>query len=321
MPHKFFYKFKQNALHGLKYLLLCFLIKSETLYAKCNVLPKQTILAIPAITVAPDAPNGILTRVSFTVDEQEIYARCDADGGHILYTINGQSVTLSSQDYPVYDETGQAFTGLKMRIIGWPVEHGNHDSFAATGKSQEITGQKPITIEFIKTGLLKPGARKIAAIRLGIEGDAHEKNQRVFIAQSGADFIVKPSCRLTYPQEIDLGKIASGALNPASPIVRDFAISVQCSGDARVALEMHNPHATSNGIVPNALGNAAQGVGIQILNQANNQPVVLNESSAFQDFKPGLSVQWAYRARLYRTQTHIKPGDVQTYLNLIVKYE
>lgn len=321
---------KSYLYYGVKCLLLWCLLAQQQSYAGCHVKHKNQTVNIN-ITVPPNSPVGtILYSGAFAVDPSEIYAWCDENGGKIARWI--RDVPNSGGElHPVRDVAGHVIEGLGIRFIDWTGQTVNRSSSPIL---EEIYQQgevkfldsgpvKDIQFEFIKTGTIKPGTKDIKLAPFVIAG-YDNMGRFSYVGRQYeilvGTFIVKPTCQLQHPDHVDLGKTPSHALNSASSI-KDFKIDVICSGDAQLELEMHSPHVDSeqDGVLRNVLENGAQGVGVQIL--ADGAPIKFNTQVSFQYATPNQPKSFAYQARLYKTNQKITPGSVQTYVNIILKYQ
>lgn len=292
------------------------------------------------ITVQRDAPAGtvLATReVPTAMECANLYYPTGSKAVYFKWGSNPSIQSFSAPGYSVYP-TGVAGVGLywgtrNHESVTYNMSVGslNDESSLLEVPFPYLLGSRtyPFTQVFklIKTGPVSGGtfsfpSFKVMTRPVSLQGDFYKKD--LFTFSFSPVQVVGSSCELKNSgKTVDLGQVeASGFKGPGTTLgARAFALELKCTPGARMNLTLDKTLQNTSyvGTINLVSTSSASGVGIQVLDAANGQPIPLGQAHAMGVAASGDTLL-ALVARYIQTGQRVVPGKAQAILSFTLSY-
>ncbi len=323
--------------HRLWLAALLLLLGVPTAWGACSMnsgwVDPHVNMNLGRVVIPGDLPVGA-TIITWTtsINQPGTVMTCDRQGGEIVRAdvVQGQLVPGYSKVYT----TGVPGVGIRMsrKTANAATSMVYPATFSAVANTTYTLDASTFTVELIKTAPTTGSGPLVAgqysSYHLG--SDPAHPLLTTWVQGEGIT-IVSPSCTVDAGSKniaVNFGSVPQSSFGGVGTTAasRDFTISLQCQrspGNVLVRLDATADPSSSPGVMQiSQTAGRAQGVGIQLLDKRNGQPVVYggNINSGNSAGGPG-TLQVPFTARYYQTESGIVPGEADGIATFTIEYQ
>lgn len=317
--------------------VILFLLACKSVYANCvrdvTVPTVHLDMVVGRVVVSPDVPVGsVIAYREWNLNRSDFMYDCTGVNRFVSRVIGSGMQELADKVF----STNVPGIGLRFTrtldtgaIITYPGVFFSRDRYIQLASTI-------FTLEVIKTAPVT-GSGVIASGPYTTYGYGNDPMLTTSLS-ANALTIVSPSCLVSggNNQSVDIGSIRQSQLSGkgSSAGGRSFSLELKCSGGVNLS-EFTNVKMTFDGILATdttadqgvlinqaSAGQAAQGVGVQILN-SDQTPLVMRKQQRVGQFNDDQIhyINLKYFARFYQYLDAISAGEVRTYMIFKIDYD
>lgn len=298
-----------------------------------NWIDPHVNMNLGRVVIPADLPVGAtITTWTTSINQPGTVMTCDRFGGETVRAdvVQGQAVPGYSKVYT----TGVAGVGIRMsrKTANAATSMVYPAAFSAAANTTYTLDASTFTVELIKTAPTTGSGPLVAGQYSSYHLGSNPAHPLLTTWVQGEGItIVSPSCTVDAGSKniaVNFGSVPQSSFDgvgtTAAP--RDFTISLQCQrspGSVFVRLDATADPSNSPGVmqITQAAGRA-QGVGIQVLDKRNSQPVTYGGNISAGNSAGGAStLQVPFTARYYQTGGSIVPGDANGIATFTIEYQ
>ena len=314
---------------------LLYVVVSHTAFAACNVtmtsgLPQVIQMDMGRIVIpATTAIGAVFATRDFPITGINGYGSCTASGGSAIGIMEQGSDTGGR----IYSSLVPG-VGIRLSRVAGSLGQLNYPHvLTLTGASTLNLNAGLFRVELIKTAATT-GSGAFAAgeyTSYYLNGTGPSRPMLTSVLSGNGITIVSPSCMvdagsLNIP--VDFGSVPKSTFTGVGSTAaeRNFAINLTCQqspGNVLISLDPNTGGSTSSpGVLAIATGaGAATGVGIQLLDARNDQPVTYGVGiPAGNRISSAGPLSVPFKARYYQTQTTVTPGTANSTATFTIQY-
>lgn len=284
------------------------------------------------VVIPANLPVGAtITTWSTTISQPGTVMTCDARGGATVSAdvVQGQAVAGYSKVYT----TGVTGVGIRMsrKTTNAATTMVYPATFNAVANTTYTLDASTFTVELIKTAMITGSGPLVAGQYSSYHLATNPSHPLLTTWVQGQGItIVSPSCMVDVGSQniaVNFGSVPQGSFSGIGTTAasRAFTISLQCQqspGNVFVRLDGTTDPSNSPGVLQITQGaQSARGVGIQVLDPANQAVVYGSNISAGSSPSGPSTLQVPFTARYYQTGSVITPGAANGTATFTIQYQ
>jgi type 1 fimbria pilin len=317
--------------------LLLLLLSASPAWAACSMnstwRDPHVDMNLGRVVIPNDLPVGAtITTWQTRISQPGTVMSCDRYGGATLYAnvVQGHPVPGYSKVYT----TGVPGVGIRMsrQTANASTTMVYPSTFTAQANTSYTLDASTFIVELVKTAPTTGSGPLVAGQYSSyfLGSDPGHPLLTTWVEGEGIT-IVSPSCSVDAGSKniaVNFGDVPQAQFHGVGTTAaeRDFTISLQCQqspGNVYVRLDATPDPSNSPGVLQITQGGqAATGVGIQLLDARNSQPVSYggNLDAGSRPDSPG-TLQVPFKARYYQTGGAVGPGEADGIATFTIQYQ